>query len=97
MLCFESTNILEKCLPLVEYVYNNTLHSSMSKALFEIIYAKFLLPDILRTKDKTSTIDEHVKAVDTAYAQIKKATKSMQDEMRKATNEHRCPLELKED
>ena len=42
----------EKYLPLVEFAYNNTVHSSIGKAPFEIIYGKVILPPILRTKDE---------------------------------------------
>ena len=44
----------EKYLPLVEFAYNNTVHSSIGKAPFEIIYGKPLLLPIMREQKKKS-------------------------------------------
>ena len=42
----------EKFLPLVEYAYNNTVHSSTGKAPFEIVEGGKKVPPILHTKEK---------------------------------------------
>ena len=39
-------------MPLVEYAYNNTVHSSTGKASFEIVEGGKKVPPILHTKDK---------------------------------------------
>ena len=45
-------NQWEQYLPLVEYTYNNTVHSSTAKAPFEVIEGHPKLPLILQTHDK---------------------------------------------
>ena len=42
----------EQYLPLVEYAYNNIVHSSIGKALFEIVEGGKKVPPILLTKEK---------------------------------------------
>ena len=42
----------ELYLPLVEYAYNTTVHSSTRKASFEIVEGGKKVPPILHTKDK---------------------------------------------
>ena len=42
----------EKFLPLVEFAYNNTVHTSTGKAPFEIVEGGKKVPPILHTKDK---------------------------------------------
>ena len=51
-------NQWEKYLPLVEYVYNNTIHSSTSKTPFEVIEGKPRLPLILKPHNKIFAADE---------------------------------------
>ena len=63
----------EKYLPLVEFAYSNTTHSSIGKAPFEIIYGKPLLPPILCTKEKIFAVDEFVRDLDVAHQQVKQA------------------------
>ncbi|MCO5581284.1 hypothetical protein L7F22_035163 [Adiantum nelumboides] len=63
----------EKYLPLVEFVYNNTIHSSIGKAPFEVIYGKPHLPPILLTKEKIFAADEFVRDINTAYTQVQRA------------------------
>ena len=45
-------NQWEQYLPLVEYAYNNTVHTSTGKAPFEIIEGRPKLPLLLKTNDK---------------------------------------------
>ena len=58
----------EKYLPLVEFAYNNTVHSSTGKAPFEVIYGKVIVPPILRTKDQLFAADEYVRDLVTAFS-----------------------------
>ena len=74
----------EKYLPLMEYAYNNITHASTSKAPFEIIYGKPLLPPILHTK--TSAADEFVWDIDQAYQQVKQALARSQEKQKKAVD-----------
>ncbi|MCO5568653.1 hypothetical protein L7F22_022352 [Adiantum nelumboides] len=60
----------EKYLPLVEYAYNNTVHSTTGLAPFDIIYVKPMLPPILMTTDKIFAADEFVRDLDTANGQV---------------------------
>ncbi|MCO5567431.1 hypothetical protein L7F22_021122 [Adiantum nelumboides] len=54
----------EQYLPLVEYAYNNTVHSSTGKASFEIVEGGKKVPPILRTKDKIFEADKYVQDMD---------------------------------
>ena len=56
---------------MVEFAYNNTIHTSTRKAPFEVMYGKVILPPILRTKDEIFAADEYVRDLDTAFAQVK--------------------------
>ena len=84
----------EKYLPLVEFAYNNTVHSTTGKAPFEIIYGKTLLPPILRTKDNIFAADEYVRDLDTAYGQVKQAILQTQLKQKKAADKKRRFLQL---
>ncbi|MCO5603809.1 hypothetical protein L7F22_057961 [Adiantum nelumboides] len=48
----------EHYLPLVEYAYNNTVHTSTGKAPFEIVKGGKKVPPILQTKDKIFEADK---------------------------------------
>ncbi|MCO5613349.1 hypothetical protein L7F22_067625 [Adiantum nelumboides] len=50
----------EHYLPLVEYAYNNTVHTSTGKAPFEIVEGGKKVPPILQTKDKIFEADKYV-------------------------------------
>ncbi|MCO5610361.1 hypothetical protein L7F22_064597 [Adiantum nelumboides] len=60
----------EKYLPLVEFVYNNTIHSSTGKAPFEIIEGAAKAPPFLSTKDKIFEADEYTRDLDTAFTKV---------------------------
>ncbi|MCO5592748.1 hypothetical protein L7F22_046751 [Adiantum nelumboides] len=61
----------EHYLPLVEYAYNNTVHTSTGKAPFEIVEGGKKVPPILQTKDKIFEADKYVQNTDEAYRKIK--------------------------
>ena len=63
----------EQYLPLVEYAYNNTVHSSTGKAPFEIVEGGKKVPPILHTKDKIFEADQYVQNMDEMYKKIKQA------------------------
>ncbi|MCO5563239.1 hypothetical protein L7F22_016876 [Adiantum nelumboides] len=63
----------EHYLPLVEYTYNNTVHTLTGKVPFEIMEGGKKVPPILQTKDKIFEADKYVQNVDEAYRKIKLA------------------------
>jgi len=80
----------------VEFAYNNTVHTSTSKAPFEIIYGKVVLPPILRTKNGIFAANEYVRDLDTAFAQVRTAIERSQTKHKKTTNKYRREVQLKE-
>ena len=62
----------EKYLPLVEFAYNNTIHSLTGKAPFEVIYGKPMLLPILVNKQNIFVVDEFMRDIDSAYTQGKR-------------------------
>lgn len=67
MLCFGALVSVGVFLPLVEYAYNNDIHSSTCKALFEIVEGGCKVPRILQTKDKIFEAHKYVEILDVAY------------------------------
>ncbi|MCO5589090.1 hypothetical protein L7F22_043056 [Adiantum nelumboides] len=61
----------ERYLPLVEFAYNNTIHSSTGKAPFEIVEGAMKVPPFLSTKDKIFEADEYTRDLDTAFAKAR--------------------------
>ncbi|MCO5586450.1 hypothetical protein L7F22_040390 [Adiantum nelumboides] len=82
----------EHYLPLVEYAYNNTVHTSTGKALFEIVEGSKKVPPILQTKDKIFEADKYVQNTDEAYRKIKLALEKTQSKQKKAVDRHRREL-----
>ncbi|MCO5579605.1 hypothetical protein L7F22_033462 [Adiantum nelumboides] len=82
----------EHYLPLVEYAYNNTVHTSTGKVPFEIVEGGKNVPSILHTKDKIFEADKYVQNTDEAYKKIKLALEKTQSKQRKAANRHRREL-----
>lgn len=81
-------------LSLVEYAYNNTVHSSTGKAPFEIVEGGKKVPPILHTKDKIFEADRYVEDMEESYAKVKYALQRTQKKHKKAADEHRRPLEF---
>ncbi|MCO5552436.1 hypothetical protein L7F22_005947 [Adiantum nelumboides] len=73
MLWSEHKATWEHYLRLVEYAYNNTVHTSTGKAPFEIVEGGKKVPPILQTKDKIFEADKYVQNTDEAYKKIKLA------------------------
>ncbi|MCO5595972.1 hypothetical protein L7F22_050024 [Adiantum nelumboides] len=82
----------EHYLPLVEYAYNNTMHTSTGKAPFEIVEGGKKFPSILQTKDKIFEADKYVQNTDEEYRKIKLALEKTQSKQKKATDRHRREL-----
>ncbi|MCO5550097.1 hypothetical protein L7F22_003576 [Adiantum nelumboides] len=82
----------EHYLPLVEYAYNNTVHTSTGKAPFEIVEGGKKVPPILQTQDKIFEADKYVLNTDEAYKKIKLALEKTQSKQKKAADRHRREL-----
>ena len=69
----DQRNQWEKYLPLVEYAYNNTVHTSTGKSPFEIVEGRSKVPPILRMHQKIFTADEYVRDLQASFQKIKDA------------------------
>ncbi|MCO5549460.1 hypothetical protein L7F22_002931 [Adiantum nelumboides] len=78
----------EQYLPLVEYAFNNIVHSSTSKAPFEIVEGGKKVPPILHTKDKIFEADKYVQDMDEMYKKVKIALENTQSKQKKAADRH---------
>ena len=63
----------EKYLPLVEYAYNNTVHTSTGKAPFEIIEGRSKLPLIVKPLGKIFAADEYSRDLKESFNKIKES------------------------
>ncbi|MCO5564156.1 hypothetical protein L7F22_017812 [Adiantum nelumboides] len=84
------------CLPLVEFAYNNTIHSSTWKAPFEIVEGVRKVPPFLSTKDKILEANEYTRDLDTDFAKVRKTLQKSQERQKKAADLHRHDSKLKE-
>lgn len=80
---------------LVEFAYNNKVHSSIDKAPFEVIYGNPHLPPICLTKDKIIVADEFVRVIDTNFAQVKDAIQRTREKQKCEAYKHLRTLDLK--
>ena len=74
----DQRNQWEKYLPLVEYAYNNTVHTSIGKSPFGIVEGWSKFPPILRMHQKIFTGDEYVRDLQASFQKIKDAIKESQ-------------------
>ena len=65
-------------MPLVEYAYNNIVHTSMGKTPFEIVEGYPKVPIILTSKEHIFVADGYVRDVQEAFAKVKEALKRAQ-------------------
>ncbi|MCO5609042.1 hypothetical protein L7F22_063263 [Adiantum nelumboides] len=79
----------EQYLPLVEYAYNNTVHSSTGKAPFEIVEGGKKVHPILHTKDKIFEAYKYAHNMDEMYKTVKVALEKTQAKQKKAADRHR--------
>ena len=68
----------EKYLPLVEYAYNNTVHTSTGKAPFEVIEGRSKLPLIVKPHAKIFAADEYSRDLKECFNKIKEAISIVQ-------------------
>ncbi|MCO5611120.1 hypothetical protein L7F22_065370 [Adiantum nelumboides] len=83
----------ERYLPLVEFAYNNTIHSSTGKAPFEIVEGAMKVPPFLSTKDKIFEADEYTRDLDTAFAKVCETLQKSQERQKKAVDRARFEIE----
>ncbi|MCO5576638.1 hypothetical protein L7F22_030453 [Adiantum nelumboides] len=76
----------EQHLPLVEYAYNNTVHSSTGKAPFKIVEGGKKVPPILHTKDNIFEADKYVQDMDEMHKKVKVALEKTQAKQKKAVD-----------
>ena len=86
----------EKYLPLVEYAYNNTVHTSTGKAPFEVIEGRSKLPLIVKPHAKIFAADEYSRDLKESFNKIKEAISIAQQRQKAAANKHRKSLVFKE-
>ncbi|MCO5576648.1 hypothetical protein L7F22_030463 [Adiantum nelumboides] len=79
----------QQYLPMVEYAYNNTVHSSIGKSPFEIVEGGKKFPPILHTKDKIFEANKYVQDLDEMYKKVKVALEKTQAKQKKAADRHR--------
>ncbi|MCO5612738.1 hypothetical protein L7F22_067007 [Adiantum nelumboides] len=86
----------EKYLPLVEYAYNNTVHTSIGKAPFEVIEGRPKSPLLLKVHGKIFVADEYSRDLKESFQKIKEAISIAQQKQKVAANKHRRALAFKE-
>ncbi|MCO5612135.1 hypothetical protein L7F22_066397 [Adiantum nelumboides] len=90
------SNQWEKYLPLVEYAYNNTIHTSTGKTPFEVIEGRPRLPLILKPHEKIFAADEEVRDIRVAFDKIKQSIQYAQQKYKSAADKHRKSLQFKD-
>ncbi|MCO5576212.1 hypothetical protein L7F22_030020 [Adiantum nelumboides] len=86
----------EKYLPLVEYAYNNTVHTSTGKAPFEVIEGRPKSPLLLKVHGKIFAADEYSRDLKESFQKIKENISMAQQKQKAAANKHRRALAFKE-
>ncbi|MCO5550562.1 hypothetical protein L7F22_004049 [Adiantum nelumboides] len=86
----------EKYLPLVEYAYNNTVHTSTGKAPFEVIEGRPKSSLLLKVHGKIFATDEYSRDLKESFQKIKEAISIAQQKQKAAANKHRRALAFKE-
>ena len=76
-------------MPLVEYAYSNTMHSSTSKSPFEVIEGKPKPPLMLKKKHNIFATYEYVRDIKESLQKIKEAISALQHRQKRAVDKHR--------
>ena len=61
----------ERCLPMVEYAYNNTIHTCMGKTKLEIIEGRSKLPLIVKCLGNVFAMVEYSKDLKESFQMVK--------------------------
>ncbi|MCO5568026.1 hypothetical protein L7F22_021722 [Adiantum nelumboides] len=86
----------EHYLPLVEFVYNTTIHSSTDKAPFEIVEGARKPPPMVKVMDDVFEADKFVEDLDLAYQQVQLTIQNAQEKQKKVADKHRRRLHFRE-
>ncbi|MCO5613087.1 hypothetical protein L7F22_067361 [Adiantum nelumboides] len=86
----------EKYLPLVEYAYNNNVHTSTRKAPFKVIEGRPKSPLLLKVHGKIFAADEYSRNLKESFQKIKEAISIAQQKQKATANKHRRALAFKE-
>ncbi|MCO5592411.1 hypothetical protein L7F22_046414 [Adiantum nelumboides] len=86
----------EKYIPLVEYAYNNTVHTSIGKAPFEVIEGRPKSPLLLKVHGKIFAADEYSRYLKESFQKMKEAISISQQKQKAAANKHKRALAFKE-
>ena len=84
----DKRNQWETYLPLLEYAYNNTVHTSTRKTPVEIIEGHPKIPPILQTQEQIFAANKFVQGVRDAFQKIKEALKRAQEKQKLAADKH---------
>ena len=82
---------------MLEYAYNNTIHSSTSKAPFEVIEGRPKLPLIVKYLGNVFAADEYTRDLKESFEKIKESIPIAQQKQKQAVDKHRQQLVFKED
>ncbi|MCO5614089.1 hypothetical protein L7F22_068370 [Adiantum nelumboides] len=96
--CYASDNPAqwEHFLPLVEFAYNNTIHSSTGKALFEIVEGARKPPPMVKVMDDVFEADKFVENLGLVYQELQQVIQKAQEKQKKAADKHRRRLHFRE-
>ena len=83
-------------LPILEYAYNNTVHTSIKMAPFEIIEGRPKLPLIVKTLGKVFAIDKYSRDMKESFQKIKDTISIIQKRQKAAIDKHQRTLIFKE-
>ncbi|MCO5573363.1 hypothetical protein L7F22_027132 [Adiantum nelumboides] len=86
----------EQYLSLVEYAYNNIVHTSTGKAPFEVIEGRSKSPLLLKVHGKIFAANEYSRDLKESSQKIKEAISISQQKQKAAANKHRRALAFKE-
>ncbi|MCO5548161.1 hypothetical protein L7F22_001619 [Adiantum nelumboides] len=86
----------EKYLPLVEYVYNNIVHTFTGKAPFEVIEGRSKSPLLLKVNGKIFAANEYSRDLKESFQKIKEAISIALQKQKAAANKHQRALAFKE-
>ena len=87
----------EGYLPMVEYAYNNTIHTSTGKKPFEIVEVKPKLPLMVRYLSNVFAADEYSRDLTESFQKVKDVISITQQKQNLAADKHRHALVFKED
>ena len=90
----DQKNQWERYLPLMEYAYNNMVHSSTGKSPFEVIEGKPKPPLMLKMKHNIFVVDEYVRDIQESFQRIKEAISAFHLKQKRVIDKHKRPLEF---